>query len=65
MPGEVIALNSEDPTIFAKCPNCCKSGRGVKVGNYFSKAYTERRWKKGQVCENCETPLVVVFTVET
>jgi hypothetical protein len=65
MPGEVTALNSEDPIIFAHCPNCNKRGRGVKVGNYYSKAFTERRWRKGQNCENCDTPLVVVFVVDT
>ena len=59
-----IFLNQEDPTIFAKCPNCCKTGRGVPVGNYYSKAFTERRWRRDPVCENCETLLVKVFEIE-
>ena len=65
MANPVTSLSSEDPTIFAKCPVCCKMGLGVKVGQYYSKAFTERRWKKGPVCENCNTPLVAVFTIDT
>lgn len=59
-----IFLNQEDPVIFAKCPKCSRSGTGVKVGNYYGKAFTERRWKRNPVCENCETPLVVMFEIE-
>ena len=65
MTNPVTSLSSEDPTIFASCPNCNKKGNGVKVGQYYSKAFTERRWKKGQNCENCNTPLVVLYTVDT
>lgn len=59
-----ISLGTEDPTVFAKCPKCTKRGRGVKVGDYFSKAFTERRWKRGPVCDNCSTPLVAVFSID-
>lgn len=60
---EKIVLGPEDPTVFAKCPNCDKHGTGVKPGSYYGKAFTERRWKRGPVCENCETPLVKLFEV--
>lgn len=60
-----VMLSAEDPTIFAKCPVCTKSGRGVKVtGNYYGKAFTARRWKRNPECENCGTPLVKMFEVE-
>lgn len=59
-----IRLGPEDPTIFAKCPNCSKGGRGVKVGNYYGRAFTLRRWKRRPKCENCKTPLVKLFEVE-
>jgi hypothetical protein len=59
-----VALGPEDPTIFAKCPNCTKTGIGVKVGDYFSKAFTARRWKKSPACDNCNTTLVKIYEVE-
>jgi len=58
-----IMLGPEDPTIFAKCLNCNKGGRGVKLGDIFCKAYTVRKWKRGQVCENCGGELTVLFEV--
>lgn len=58
-----ITLGPEDPTIFTKCPVCCKRGLGVKLGDIYCKAFTSRRWKKGQDCENCGTPLEVVFEI--
>lgn len=64
MQPEKITLGPEDPTIFAKCPNCDKHGDGVKPDAYYGKAYTERRFKRGPVCENCETPMVKLFEVD-
>jgi hypothetical protein len=60
-----ITLNYDDPVIFAKCSGeCCKSRPGKKVGNYFAKAYTERRWRHGPVCDNCNAPMVKLYEVE-
>lgn len=59
-----INLSPEDPTIFAGCPNCNQRGLGKKIGNYYSKAFTARRWKRNPVCENCETPLVLLYEIE-
>lgn len=59
-----ITLSPEDPTIFASCPRCNKRGRGVVVGQYYSKAFTPRRWKRGPVCENCGTALIKLFEVD-
>lgn len=60
-----INLSPEDPTIFAGCPKCNKRGIGWKVGNYYSKAFTVRRWRREPVCENCNTPLVVLYEIQT
>lgn len=59
-----ISLSPEDPTIFAKCPRCCKTGRGEKIGDIFLKAYTTRRWKRDSLCENCGSQLIVIFEVQ-
>lgn len=48
---------------WAKCEPCCRTGRGVKVGNYFSRAYTERQWNRGPVCDNCSTPMTLLYEV--
>lgn len=61
--AERISLSPEDPTIFAKCPVCCKAGTGVKIGDIFCKAYTPRRWKRDSTCENCGTQLVILYEV--
>lgn len=58
-----VSLGPEDPTVFAKCPNCSKTGTGVKIGDIFGKAYTARRWKREPVCENCDGKLVKLFEV--
>ena len=58
-----VTLGPEDPTIFAKCPKCNKTGKGVKIGDIFGKAYTVRRWKREPVCENCGSQLVKIFEV--
>lgn len=63
--SEVTHLSPEDPVVFAKCPSCQPTGRGLSVtGNYYGKAFTTRRWKRGPVCENCGTPLKKLFEVE-
>ena len=58
-----VNLGPEDPTIFAKCPVCNKTGKGVKIGDIFGKAYTPRRWKRDPECENCGGKLIKVFEV--
>jgi len=62
--ADKLTLSPEDPTIFAKCPHCCRSGKGKKMGDLFLKAFTARRWKRNPVCENCGGPLVVLYEVE-
>jgi len=59
----MVASQEELPTVFAKCPSCCRTGRGVVVGDYYSKAYTKRKWAQGQVCENCSTPMKYLYEV--
>lgn len=59
-----VNLSPEDPTIFAKCENCCKRGRGVKIGDIFLKAFTERRWKRDPECENCGSLLTALYRIE-
>lgn len=60
-----ISLDFDDPTTFAVCGGSCnRSYPGKKVGNYFGKAYTDRKWKRGQVCDNCGGPMKFLFEVE-
>lgn len=55
-----IRLTADDPTIFVKCPQCTRTGRGVVVGNYFATAYSRKKWGKGnKTCPNCETKLEI------
>lgn len=53
----------DDFRFWAKCPKCCKTGLGVKVGPYFSCAYTEKQWKRNPICVNCETPMQYIYEV--
>lgn len=48
---------------WAKCPVCCRTGTGVPVGDYYSRAYTERQWKRSPVCENCGTSMRFLYEV--
>lgn len=59
-----INLSPEDPTIFAGCPRCNKRGIGRTVGDIYCKAFTLRRWKRNPVCENCATPLELIYEVQ-
>jgi len=60
-----IKLEFDDPTIFAKCSGpCTRSYPGHRVGHYFAKAYTVRKWRKGPVCDNCGSPMVFLYEVE-
>jgi hypothetical protein len=61
----LIKLEFDDPSVFAKCGGaCCQRGNGRKVGNYFAKAYTARKWKRHPVCDNCKAPMVLLYEVE-
>lgn len=64
-PTAKISLNFDDPTIFAVCSGACNQHfRGKKVGSYFAKAYTVRRWKRRQRCDNCKAPMRLLYEVE-
>jgi hypothetical protein len=58
-----ITLNESDRTFFAKCPVCCKTGKGVPVGDYYCMAYTRRQWSRNPKCENCETPMRFLYEI--
>lgn len=59
-----IKLEFDDPTIFAKCGGaCCQHQNGKKVGLYFGKAYTDRKWKRNPVCDNCGSPMVFLYEI--
>lgn len=66
-----ITLTPADPTVWAKCPNCTKTGRGTVTGKYFAKAYP-RRFKqytyedvlRGEVCDNCGTDMQFLYEVK-
>lgn len=60
-----IRLSDSDRTVFAVCPNCNKTGKGVKAPNYYSMAYTKRQWARGPECENCHTAMQFTYEVKT
>jgi hypothetical protein len=60
-----IKLEYDDPTVFAKCSgSCCQHQNGRKVGNYFAKAYTDRKWKRQPTCDNCNAPMQFLYEIE-
>jgi hypothetical protein len=59
-----IRMLPSDPAVWAKCPKCCKTGLGVPVGQYYSKAYTEDKWARGQQCENCGTDMQFLYRLK-
>jgi len=61
---EPIKLEYDDPTIFAKCSGaCCQHRNGKKVGSYYAKAYTDRKWRKNPTCENCDSPMEFLYEI--
>lgn len=60
-----VKLEFDDPTVFAQCGGACNRHHpGKKVGNYFAKAYTDRKWKHGPVCDNCGAPMKLLYEIE-
>jgi hypothetical protein len=60
-----IKLEYDDPTIFAKCSGACtRHFPGKHVGEYFAKAYTERKWRKNPTCDNCGAPMQFLYELE-
>jgi hypothetical protein len=58
-------LSDSDRTIFSVCPNCNKTGRGLKAPDYFSMAYTKKQWARKPKCDNCETEMEFKYEVKT
>lgn len=53
-----VTLTREDPTVFAVCTGpCVRRGKGTKVGRYYGRAFTTRKWARNPVCENCKSPM--------
>jgi hypothetical protein len=62
---KTVELEFDDPTIFAVCSGACnRHYPGKSVGNYFGKAYTERKWKRGPICDNCGSPMTRIYEIE-
>jgi hypothetical protein len=60
-----IKLLPSDPVVFAKCLHCTQTGRnGMLVPPYYSKAYSNEKWNRGPVCENCGTPMTFLYEVK-
>ena len=55
--------HEDDFRFWAKCPNCCRTGTGVLVGNYYSCAYTRKQWGQSPVCVNCSTSMQLLYEV--
>lgn len=63
--AQPIKLDFDDPTVFAKCGGACtRHFPGKKVGTYFAKAYTVRKWKRHPKCDNCGSPMVFLYEVK-
>lgn len=61
----VITLDYADPVFFARCSGlCCRRANGNRVGKYFAKAYNQREWKRGPLCDNCESPMSLLYEVK-
>ncbi len=58
-----IKLLPGDPTVWGRCPHCCRTGIGVVVGDYYALAFPRHKWERGPRCENCETPLEFMYEV--
>lgn len=60
-----IELSADDPTIWAKCPRCTRYGVGVVTGDYYARAFSKKKWGKGnKTCPNCETRLEFMYEVK-
>lgn len=60
-----INLDYDDPVVFAKCGGkCSKTGNGNSIENIFYKAYPRRRWDRRPVCDNCKSPMVMLYQIE-
>lgn len=59
-----ITLDYDDPVVFAKCGGrCSQRGPGSSIANIFYKAYPRRRWDKHPVCDNCKSPMVMLYEI--
>ena len=60
-----ITLVLDDPTIWAACSgDCNRHYPGHNVGNYYARAYTVRKWKRGPKCVNCDSPMRFLYEVK-
>lgn len=60
-----IRLYSDDPIVFAMCPGRCnKRGKGVSTSFLYYRAYSRPNWRKGPLCENCESPMQKLYEVK-
>lgn len=65
MAAPQIKLDYDDPTVFAVCSGaCCQHYPGKKVGEYFAKAYTDKKWKKEPTCDNCGSAMKQLYEIE-
>jgi hypothetical protein len=60
-----ITLDYSDPVFFAICGGECSRHRpGQNVSKYFAKAYNVREWKRKPKCDNCDTPMRLLYEVK-
>lgn len=60
----MIRLLPEDPTIFASCPRCTRTGVGSRTKFIYQSAFNRRKWARKPVCPNCKTRLVKLYEVK-
>jgi hypothetical protein len=56
-----IRMNFDDPRVWARCDSCCKKVDDKGQSQYFGKAYSDRKWKKGPACDNCGGPMTELY----
>lgn len=65
MSDSVITLDHDDPVVFAKCSGrCSQRGPGSSIESIFYKAYPRRHWDRRPVCDNCKSPMVMLYEVK-
>lgn len=53
--------HEDDFRFWAKCPRCCRTGKGVVMGDYYSCAYTRKQWRQEPRCVNCNTVMQLIY----
>lgn len=59
-----VQLTVHDPIMYAKCSKSAATGPKRKVGHFFGKAYSKAQWEAEPVCDNCGSPMELLYSVK-